>query len=396
MQPVIMALNKSATEGQDSSSSPLKQDPKESIDYYVKPIFSGPTQLYGRQKELHILQSCFNRLMDYDKAESSPQTPFNDSMSTDDGETKDSSLESLADDLADSLKTFKTFKTFKTHKDSLFKIQQETERKSQQIIRYHIRKSGDISLEYESTLLCHAPQTRECIFLSGPQGVGKRSLVWHAFKDLIKEEGGWFLTGDFERDLFARGSRTRRYKNTQGDSPRGVRFEDEKSNDTELNSLSGIPLSGITAVCREICNKLLKLKSAEAAANWRTFSRKSRRHSVPYVSFNMAHKFYDTVEKSMQSLSLEERQLLVNVLGLPELNLIFGMKGGKESTYLETIPGNILHDKKRLHYAFQKFISVICRLFGPLVICFNNFQFADDASLELLDAILFDREIGKV
>lgn len=385
-----------------------KPDPKACLDYYVKPIFNQSKQLRGRDRELQILQSRFRRLMDNGEAIDAHQ-PLGDSDAENNAQDADRKVppefNSAADDDTSECSTELFKHSDSLQGDSLIKDSDSissTDPKSQTKIkqpkpaphlRHSIKQTSDISIQYESTLLCQAPHTRECIFLYGPQGMGKRSLARHALENLAKERGGWFLTGEFERDYFGKGGgRSRRRSNSEGGNKRGVRFSDEKSDDDDaLSTSSGIPLSGLIGVCKEICAKLLELRRAESAANTSASEKRSRRSSV---TFNMSHLFHDTVEKFMQSLSMEERQLLVKSLGLPVLRPIFGMDNSE--VYYEAKINNVVHHKKKLQYAFQKFISVICQLHGPLVICFNNFQYAEEASLDLVESVLFDREIGKL
>ena len=397
--------SKAAKRGHSSSLS-VKDDPKASPDYYVKPIFKEPSKLYGRERELRLLKAAFRRLVDdsdVDDAEKEAQLNRSGAVDVDlDVKDGDDSSPTSPIDVIDPSGSSKSSDDTKSsadylfvHRDSLADAttarKKETKthaRPTGQHIRHSIKQKSDISLKHESTLLCHAPQTRECIFLYGPQGMGKRSLAKYALEELVNERGGWFICGEFERDYFDRGGGRSRRSIERGKSTRGVRFEDEKSNDDdEFSSTSGLPLSGFIAVCREICAKLLDIRGAQG----QVYDERSRRSSV---MFNLSHKFDETVEKCIQSLSLEERQLLIKSLGLPELKPILGLESDNKSDYYEPKIENVLHHKKKLHYAFQKFISVISHIHGPLVICFSNFQFADDASLDLLESVLFDREIG--
>lgn len=375
------------TSRQSTIDPQANPDPKTSIDYFVKPIFDEPKQLYGREREVQVLQSCFHRLMDdtvneqtdgedkvksRDRDENSPTVQIVPSGSNDDTSECNSSGLGETTNSQDAPKRQTTGKLSKLAPH----------------IRHSIKQASDISIEYEKTFLCHAPQTRECVLLYGAQGTGKRSLTRHALGTLVRERGGWLLGGDFERDYFGGGGRSGRRSTSEGGNKRGVRFADEKSHDEDGMS-SAIPLSGVIAVCREICAKLLEMRDAESAGGKGT-------SGTSLVTADTPHLFQDTVEMCAQSLSLEERQLLVKSLGLSQLKPILEIKDSDKSDYCEATIDNVLHHKKKLHYSFQKFFSVICQFHGPLVIYFNNFQYADDASLDLLESLLFDREIGKL
>lgn len=362
----------------------MKPDPKASVDYYVKPIFDDAKQLYGREHEVQVLQSCFHRLMDDGdpSIDAKQQLDANDNIESKDRD-KNISTES-PDHSGSSVDT--------SDRDTLGRGDCPTKRQSKPAphIRHSVRQCSDISIQYESTLLCHAPHIRECVFLYGAQGMGKRSLARHALEPLVKENGGWYLAGEFEKDYFGGGGRSRR-RCADGGNKRGVRFADEKEDEDGISACSGIPLSGIISVCRQICAKLLELRDSESDGDTSASDTMLKRSEV---ASDMSHLFDDTVKKCIHALSLEERRLLIKILGL--LNPIFGMENNNDSDYYEPKIDNIAHHKKKLHYAFQKFISVISKIHGPLVISFNNFQFADDASLDLLESLLFDREIDKL
>ena len=399
---------KSAINENISSSSTANA--KTSLDYHIKPIFNEPKQLYGREQQIQLLQSCFRKLIDNtDLVHNTDKEPseadsidITEAKDEDDGNAKENALDNSSSDDTSGCSQTLIFQ----HCDSLADTTTNTDENNDTTskgqariksipkpplnIRYSVKEASDVSITYESTLFCNAPQSRECILLYGSQGVGKRSLAQHALEDIVKKRGGWFIRGDFERDYFGGGwSRScRRIDSTGGKIPRGVRFADEKSND-DINSSSGIPLSGFISVCRDICKKLLELRSAESVANANASDGKT-------VRFNLSHLYNDTVEEFMQSLSFKERLLLTQSMSVSELKPILGIEDGNESYFYKIKIDDVLQHKKKLHYAFQKFISVVCQLHGPLVIRFNNCQFADSASLDLLESILFDREIGKL
>eukprot|EP00804_Cyclotella_cryptica_P006822 CCRYP_010950-RA/>CCRYP_010950-RA protein AED:0.24 eAED:0.24 QI:0/0.8/0.66/1/0.8/0.66/6/1906/1244 len=390
-------VTRSVASGQSSHPS-TKQDPKSSLNYCAKSIFNKPARLYGREGETQILQSSFHRLVhrsnDIDGADKLDDSSGTEKRNVKDGannptETSDHSSLTSTDDASENPSDIIV------HSVSLADAScQKRDANGSNPIRYCVTSASDISIKYESTLVCNAPRKREAVFLYGPQGVGKRSLVQYALEGLVKEKGGWFLRGDFERDYFGSGGprSRRRSSGIEGKAQRGVRFEDEQSNDDDgVDSATSIPLSGIRGVCEEICVKLLDLSKDESAAEAKS-SVGSKRGLVRFI---MSHLFDETKEKLLQSLSLKERQLLVRSVGLPNLKTILGEDSDQQLTNGHDIKiEDVLHHKKKFHYAFQKFLTVICQIHGPLVICFNNFQLADDASLDLLQSVLFDREIG--
>ena len=387
-----------------------KQDPKSSLNYQPKQIFHETKQLYGREAEIQIIQSCFRRLMEdgnneqhtekgddkaADKINGSDGADVSPADALDISELSDNANEEAPPQDTNGSSDVETKDTTKDEKQGLRpnRRTKPTSKATEEKLRPSINKSTDITISYESNLFCNAPLKRECIILYGPEGVGKCSLAKHALETIVKEKGGWFLHGEFERDYFGGGG-NRSNSPVEGKPQRGVRFEDEKSNDDDESS-TFIPLSGVIGVCQEICAKLLELRNVDEYASEAVPEPGSRRGSV---RFNMSHLFEETRGKLMQSLSLAERHMLIQNLGLLELKPILGMDDTKclHGHISDMKIENIVQHKKKFHYAIQKFLSVISQFHGPLVVCLDNFQYADGASLDMIESVLFDREIGKL
>jgi predicted ATPase/class 3 adenylate cyclase len=72
---------------------------------------------------------------------------------------------------------------------------------------------------------------------------------------------------------------------------------------------------------------------------------------------------------------------------IPELSHIFGA--------LEPPPEvGAIEARNRLHFAFQRFVSTLARRQSPLVIFIDDLQWADQASLQLIQAVLTNPESG--
>ncbi|MBE9226065.1 AAA family ATPase [Phormidium sp. LEGE 05292] len=78
-------------------------------------------------------------------------------------------------------------------------------------------------------------------------------------------------------------------------------------------------------------------------------------------------------------------QIIIDVV--PDIELIIG----KQPTALELAPTEA---QNRFNVVFQKFIRVFCSPEHPLVLFLDDLQWADSATLKLLDAILTDAETG--
>lgn len=77
-------------------------------------------------------------------------------------------------------------------------------------------------------------------------------------------------------------------------------------------------------------------------------------------------------------------QLVVDVI--PELELLIGKQPS-----LQKLSGT--ENQNRFHLAFQNFISVFCQAEHPIVLCLDDIQWADMASLNLLNYILKDNQL---
>jgi len=124
------------------------------------------------------------------------------------------------------------------------------------------------------------------------------------------------------------------------------------------------PYAGIAPACREICGRILQLRDG-----------KSHRQSVESIRDELIDK-----------LGSENLHLLTNII--PELSEIFGdevimddlKKQGSEET------------KARFNYAFRILLRVVASNFAPLVILLDDIQWADAATLDLLEVLITDCE----
>lgn len=368
---------------------------------------------------------------DQEKGDSNSKSSSEDvpDKGNNDDENTDSTKEQSAKSPQDQIKTSTNLNPLPikrqplTREQRLQRLRQRRERRTRSKRRrrrhyVYTQNMNDVTLTIDPV-----PLKRECVLIYGQQCM---PLVESALGEYVgKRFHGWFVRGDFESDCHVfggSGSRGGRRKSerklnakdkvTDGNTAAaaavkrkiGVRFEDELCNEDEPSlGGEGIPFSGITSVVRQICIKLLAMQAESSAADSPNAvpnnDDSKAEGTVPQrrggVRFNMSHLFDATSGELMQALSVEEQKMLVSVTGLTELACIFGLDAQDEALH-EQSNQNILQYRNKLHHAFQKLISVICQSHGPLVICFNNMQLVDNASLDLLDALLLDRENSKL
>lgn len=120
------------------------------------------------------------------------------------------------------------------------------------------------------------------------------------------------------------------------------------------------PYSGIAAACRELCGEILMLQ-------------------------NDNEKTYQEIRCEIISELGEEISLLTNLI--PVLEEIVGHQDPSSLI----AQGNIFEAKESFNFAFRKFMRLVGTRFSPLVITLDDLQWADAASLELVETLITDR-----
>ncbi|CAB9520243.1 Transcriptional regulator [Seminavis robusta] len=177
-----------------------------------------------------------------------------------------------------------------------------------------------------------ATVARQWILLMGSAGVGKSALAFHALKPIATREAALFFSGKF----------------------------DQASSNEE-------PYAAFTMICRQLCDALLAHKEDEwAAGNKWTFT------------------FEEVQSRLKQELEEEVLQVLTTVF--PDL---LQLVGTDESSYLTSSNMGYLEAKHRFNYAFRRLIRVLTH-FGRVVLVIDDIQWADAASLHLIQSLLTD------
>jgi predicted ATPase len=169
-------------------------------------------------------------------------------------------------------------------------------------------------------------QERQLILISGYSGTGKTTLANHALKRSTEKLGGLYVRGKF--DLHLRNQ----------------------------------PYSGISAACAEICSAIVTLQNRNPS------------------QFEQLCLQITTELGSELALLIQVIPVLANIVGFIDGNANSPPIGMTSST----------DAKSKINFAFLRFIRVASQKFVPLVFVLDDLQWADGASIDLLEALLTD------
>ena len=171
---------------------------------------------------------------------------------------------------------------------------------------------------------------RKLVCVSGPSGTGKTALT-QVLEKPVKDKGGLYVQG---------------------------KFSQQQSQEH--------PFSAIITACGQICEQIVILRARNQ------------------------QKVQEIKHDLRDGLGSELRLLFA--FSIPHLEILFE----SDSTfgrYRETETNvNSEGAKNRFHYALLRFIRIVCQHFPALVMVIDDLQWADEASLELLEQIMIDRK----
>lgn len=160
---------------------------------------------------------------------------------------------------------------------------------------------------------------------------------------------------------------------------------------TELVLVTGYSGIGKSAVVRSLYQPITAKRGYFITGKFDQFQR-----NIPYSA--LVNAFAELVKQVLgesEAVLQQCRDRLVVTLGsngkvitdiIPDLELIIGTQ--------PTVPMlGAAETKNRFHLVFQKFIQVFCSPEHPLVLFLDDMQWADLATLELLEKLLGDRQI---
>lgn len=168
-------------------------------------------------------------------------------------------------------------------------------------------------------------------------------------------------------------------------------FEVIYSGGREMIFISGTAGIGKTSLFREIYRSVSDRGAYIISGKFEQFER-----VTPYSAIVRA--LQELIDKILTEneveISLWKRKFL-SVLGsnsqiiidiLPRLELIIGHQPAVEEV-------SSLEAQNRFNQVFENFIRIFCQSYHPLVICLDDLQWADSASLKLIEHIMSDKEI---
>ncbi|MGM0580322.1 MAG: trifunctional serine/threonine-protein kinase/ATP-binding protein/SpoIIE family protein phosphatase [Bacteroidota bacterium] len=168
-------------------------------------------------------------------------------------------------------------------------------------------------------------------------------------------------------------------------------FTRASNHQKELVLVSGASGTGKSALISEVNKPITEKKGEFLSGKFDQFQRNN-----PYFAISQAFKSF-----TQSILTKEESQLNIwkdkiqNALGengevlleiIPEMELVIGAQPPLPSL-------GAAESQNRLNFVFQKFIKAIAQPEHPFVLFIDDMQWADTASLNLLQAILSDKEI---
>jgi predicted ATPase len=175
---------------------------------------------------------------------------------------------------------------------------------------------------------------KQFVCIRGENGVGKTALAMNAVKSLA----------------------TKSNKNKNTSLIVHGKFEESRKDD---------PYAGMAGACRHICGEILQLQRGNQA------------------------DLFETVQKSLRC-ELDRNDLPFLVCILPELvEIIYDIENTLQQ---ESIKKDHRNQQERVEEAFRVFFRVIGAHFLPVIMVLDNLQWADRASLDLIEVLMTDRE----
>lgn len=201
-----------------------------------------------------------------------------------------------------------------------------------------------------------APPVRRLLTIRGASGTGKSSLV-ETLRPGVLREGGFYLQGKFPQQQQQRHSR---------------------QSQTE-------PYAAFASACSDLCDLVVSLDDDEMSSGSSDgikdcAANATRRRS--YHNFKIS-EFRERLQREIGA----DAPVLTRVI--PALIPILQ----PDSIASEELTGLEAHNQFK--YTFRRFLRAVTS-FGPVVLVLDDVQWADAASMELLEALLSDRECRAV
>jgi predicted ATPase len=179
---------------------------------------------------------------------------------------------------------------------------------------------------------------RQLILISGYSGTGKTALARMAFQKTTEQLGGLYVRGKFDLNLRSQ------------------------------------PYSGMNAACAEICSAILELQTRD-----------------PGRAEQLCRQLKTELGSEL-ALILQVIPILAEVIPLD----VAEDSPSRSTTTTTSTQGQSPDSKNQFNFAFLRFVRVITYQFTPLIFVLDDLQWADGASLDLLDVLLTDSSTSKL
>jgi predicted ATPase len=213
----------------------------------------------------------------------------------------------------------------------------------------------------------------ELVIIRGAAGSGKSSLA-KSIRSVTQERGGFWCYGKFDYSDDSSGEDTTSLPNSSRQRP----------------SFREQPYSAFRVACQALVKELLRVKRREDSAT---------EHGETTVQMQQHHKDGEaalSIAELLQVLDQDDLELLVTFI--PTLQELLDKSQGSHarnaspdsnhsSTSKSQMTTQFFEMKQKLRSSFQRFIRSIGSM-GPLVLCLDDIQWADQASLDLLEGLL--------
>lgn len=167
-------------------------------------------------------------------------------------------------------------------------------------------------------------------------------------------------------------------------------FERVSNGETEIMLVSGYSGIGKSALVQEVYKPITKARGYFIAGKFDQFQR-----NIPYAAIiNAFRSLVKQILTESEGQLVQWKEKLLAVLGkngqviidvVPEVELIIG----KQPAVLELAAAE---SQNRFNSIFPKFIGVFCSSDHPLVIFLDDLQWADSATLKLLEVMMTDAQ----
>ena len=228
-----------------------------------------------------------------------------------------------------------------------------------------INEETDSAHRIDDSKVFEKHPTRQLVLVTGHSGVGKSALAGTLMQE-TRDLDGAYVRGKFDQHL-----------------------RDE-------------PYVGISAACRELCGEILLLRDGESATKAGNLGRYVRSDNQHRRVQRKRPTFDEVRSALLEDLGTEISYLTRVVPHLEEIidhSSLFPSPSTNQNDAEDTgeadaimnDDGVALEARNRLHYAFRRFLRVATKYFKPLVVFFDDLQWADVESLELMEVLITDQ-----